>query len=468
MRITFKVVLFSVFLLCSLSTVAQEVQYTLFNTDKNLSFQKVLHMDDDRLLVIYGRERWMELCDYLYVAVHNQAQQQATVFKIPPANNKTILYFKDAIATPTGVWFVFLNYIKAKNTIQVILIPFNTGSGLLDRDKAINLMQIEASDFFNGTFYLIQSPDHQQLGVVTLSGILESYQRRFTMSSVNLKTATVNFTMREQLPSDIHTYQLLKPLIDNQGRYYALVKRFKQAGSELDGMAPNYFYILEHFENNLIRRSTNLMPDAQMIVRYPDAVVVDSSQLLILLPVTDTSLVHIENVILKSYQLLSNTITGSKMISVNNNEPKINSSFITDIYKSDHTTNGVISGQYLEEINGARLTHAYDIIKTYAIILHCNTDDCKSFIIKTRGRIQEELDFIYHHKDTLNMVNYAPNSNNHFEWVTYAGGNENFKKQYSLPAAIWKQSDPYYFTQCNGKTVLIQSSGVRYTIMYLP
>jgi len=103
MRITFKVVLFSVFLLCSLSTVAQEVQYTLFNTDKNLSFQKVLHMDDDRLLVIYGRERWMELCDYLYVAVHNQAQQQATVFKIPPANNKTILYFKDAIATPTGV-----------------------------------------------------------------------------------------------------------------------------------------------------------------------------------------------------------------------------------------------------------------------------------------------------------------------------------------------------------------------------
>ncbi len=451
----------------SFTVQAQNVNYAQFNTDKNLSFQKSLSTSDNKVLIIYGRERWMELCDYLYICIHDKPDVQTRVIKLPADKSKTPLYFKDAIVSGKEIWFVFLNYIKVNNTIQVVLIPFDINKGSLLRERAITLMQTEANDFFNGTLYLFQSPDKNQLGVLTISGLLESYQKRFTLSSVNLSNSSINFTMRDMLPADAHTYQLLKPLLDNDGHYYTLVKRFKQAGSELDGNKPNYFYLLEHFENDVIRRSTNLMPDIDQIARYPDAIITDSTQIQIVIPISDTSLVHIQQLMLQKYDIKSHRITDRKQLAILNNEPHINSAFISDVFVNGNQTTAFISGQYLEEVNGARMTHAFDIIKTYSIIMHCNGDDCKSMLHITRNRLREQQNYVFFNNNRLSMVNYAPNSNDYYLWLEINMNDFKASISQTLPSSVWKKNIPYYFLNCAEKTVLLQCVGTRYTIMYL-
>lgn len=460
--------LFIITAICFLNLAsAQDVRYTQFSTDKNLTFQKAVSTIDNKVLIIYGRERWMQLCDYLYIAVHDKPDTQTSVFKIPADKSKTPLYFKDAIVTGNGVWFVFLNYIKIKNTIQVVLVPFETNKGILLRDKAITLMQTEANDFFNGTMYLFQSPDKNHLGVLTVSGLLENYTRRYTLSSVNLKETKINYTMRDMLPADAHTYQLLKPLIDNKGHYYALVKRFKQAGAELDGNQPNYFYILEHFENDITRRSTNLMPDVNQIARYPDAIVTSNDQIQIILPLSDTSLVHIQQLMIEKYDISTHQIINRNLLTILNNEPRVNSSFITDVFAKDHEITAFISGQYLEEVNGARLTHAFDIIKTYSIMMHCVDDECSSTLHITRNRLREQQDYIFINDNHLNMVNLSSQSNDYHQWMIINIGNMKTIRESTLPSSVWKKNLPYQFLNCSGTTVLLQCAGTRYTIMYL-
>ncbi len=451
-----------------LTGLSQSIVHTVFNTERNLTFQKAVNTSDRKLLMIYGRERWLSLCDYLFVVVHNNPNAQERTFKIQPDNNKVTLYFKDAIATPQGVWFVFFNYIKVKNTIEVILVPFDDEQGKLNRDKAITLTQIDANDIFNGDFYLFQSPTMNQLGVLSVSGILDNYQRRFTMNSINLKSEKINFTLRDNLPGDIHTYQLIKPLIDNQGAYYVLAKRYKEAGAELTDHKPNYYYLLEHFENNVIRRSTGLMTDENSIVRYPDAKILNDSIIAIALPVSDTSLIHPIRFFYKTFNLFHNTIEAETTIQFTNNEPRINSSFITDILTQDSIMSIVSSGQYLEEVAGARLTHAYDIIKTYTLLIRKINKQSEVVLLLTPARLREEQDFFFRFKDELDFVCFSPGSSETMQWCRYDLIKNNFVGLYPLHNNIWKKNLRYYFLECNGNPILMQNIGSRYQFIYLP
>ncbi len=465
---TYLLVFLLVILQSATPLCAQTLPYSVFTTDKNLSFQKVITSNDGKMLVIFGREKWMQLCDYLWIGVHETSETRSREIKIIPDKSRTTYYFKDAISTNDGMWFVFYNYIKSKHSIEVILIPFDITNGKLLYSKELRLPQIDANAVLNGTFYLFQSPDKNKLGVLTVSGLLDDYKKKFYMCSVNLLEAKIHFSLNDYLPADAHLYQLLKPLLDNNGQYYVLAKRYKEAGFELTNLKSNYFYVMEHFENNLVRRSTGIYSDEDDIVRYPDALVKDDTTIQLSIILTDTTLVHPERVLFRRYRLNTHDIVNDTMLILHNYEPRINSSFVSETFNYNNHTLYTASGQYLEDVVGARLSHAYDVIKTYSVLANLSSLDARSIIIKTPARLRESQDFMYALNNDLHYITFAPGNNDLMMWSSMNSSTLEVSNSYSISNQVWKKNLPYFFASCANKPVVLQSINSRYQLIYLP
>lgn len=447
---------------------AQTLPYSIYSSDKNLSFQKVITTNSGRMMVIFGREKWMKLCDYLWVGIHDKPDARSKEYRLIPDKARTSYYFKDALTTSSGVWFVFYNYIKSKHSIEIVLIPFDEEAGQLRYQQEIHLPFIDAQAILNGSFYLFQSPDKNQLGILNVSGILDDYKKKFYMCSVNMLQHKINYTMKDYLPADAHTYEVLKPMIDNTGAYYVLAKRYKTAGSELVSQASNYFYLIEHFENNLTRRSTGIYVDEKQIARYPDALILDDNVMAVSFLITDTSLIHPEKFELRHYQLSNHEFKTDTIITLNNIEPRINSSFVTDIFRYQNNIIITSSGQYLEEVAGARLSHSYDVIKTYSILASCTGNACNATILKTPLRMRESQAFIFPLLNELHMISFSQGSTDYVQWNRFNLSSHTVSNVYTISSNVWKKNLPYFFASCMQKPVVLQHINNRYQLIYLP
>lgn len=448
--------------------MAQTLPFTVFTTDKNLSFQKVITTHDGKMLVIFGREKWMELCDYLWIGVHDKADSRSREIKLIPDKSRASLYFKDAITTSDELWFVYYNYIKTKHTIEVVLIPFDVTTGKLNTTQEIRLPQVDANAVLNGSFYVFQSPDKNHLGILNVSGLLDDYKKKFFMCSVNLQTKKINFTLQDFLPADAHIYQLLKPMIDNAGRYYVLSKRYREPGSELVSNKSNYFYLIEHFENNITRRSTGIYTDENSIVRYPDALIHNNETMRVCMMITDTSLIHPEKIVFRHYDLHTHEMYNDTIIKLQNPEPRINSSFVSELFDNNQQVLYTASGQYLEDVVGARLSHAYDVIKTYSVIAGSTSNETKTIIVKTPARLRESQDFLFPLNQELHYISYAPGSSENLLWSCLNLKTWEISKTYNISNQVWRKNLPYYFASCMNKPLVLQSMNTRYQIIYLP